>query len=85
MKTGSKVMLLGKKFDPAQVGWSASMRNIYYALHGSKKKCMVCFPQEEGYREVLEVEKRSGGLEMKIARISNEVICQNTNSATPSV
>jgi len=46
VKTGSKVMLLGKKFDPAQ---------------------------EEGYREVLEVEKKSGGLEMKIARISNEV------------
>lgn len=46
VRTGTKVMLLGKKFDPAQ---------------------------EEGYREVLEVEKRSGGVEMKIAKISNEV------------
>merc|ERR1719209_1861865 len=46
LKTGSKVMLLGKKYDPAQ---------------------------EEGYREVLEAEKRGSTVEMKLAKITNEV------------
>merc|ERR1712004_817113 len=46
LKTGSKVMLLGKKYDPAQ---------------------------EEGYREVLEAEKKGSTVEMKLAKIANEV------------
>lgn len=46
VKTGSKLMLLGKKFDIAQ---------------------------EAGYKEVLEVERKSGTVEMKIAKISHEI------------
>jgi BCL2-associated athanogene 1 len=46
VKNGSKIMLLGKKYDPEQ---------------------------EAGYKAVKEVEHRSGAVEMKIAKIVNDI------------
>jgi len=58
VKTGSKVMLLGKKYDPEQ---------------------------EEGYKDVLGVEKKSGTVEMKIAKIVNEVDDISKGHLAPSL
>ena len=60
MKTGSKVMLLGKKFDPAQVGWSASMKNIIMLCMEAKKKAWCAFLRRRGIGRYWRWRKRVG-------------------------
>ena len=72
LKTGSKVMLLGKKYDPAQ---EEGYRNVTISLKRVNKN-QFAFQlklSNNVNREVLEAEKKGSTVEMKLAMITNEV------------
>ena len=74
LKTGSKVMLLGKKYDPAQ---EEGYRKVTFKLPFKKEdKNQFAFQlklSNNVNREVLEAEKKGSTVEMKLAKITNEV------------
>ena len=74
LKTGSKVMLLGKKYDPAQ---EEGYRKVTFMLPLKRvdKYQFAFWPKLSNNvnREVLEAEKKGSTVEMKLAKITNEV------------